>query len=74
MANDTVYGLGSHLQSRDPERARRFASRIRAGQVHINYPAWDGERLSRLQALRQRPGIWRVRPGGVSRDQSHPRL
>ena len=42
MANDTVYGLGSHLQSRDPERARRFASRIRAGQVHINYPAWDG--------------------------------
>jgi aldehyde dehydrogenase (NAD+) len=42
IANDTVYGLGSHLQSRDPERARRFASRIRAGQVHINYPAWDG--------------------------------
>lgn len=43
IANDTVYGLGSHLQSSDPERARRFASRIRAGQVHINYPAWDGQ-------------------------------
>ncbi len=43
IANDTVYGLGAHLQSRDPERARRFASRIRAGQVHINYPAWDGQ-------------------------------
>jgi len=43
IANDTVYGLGSHLQSRDTERARRVASRIRAGQVHINYPAWDGE-------------------------------
>jgi aldehyde dehydrogenase (NAD+) len=43
IANDTVYGLGSHLQSRDPERARRFASRIRAGQVHINYPAWDAQ-------------------------------
>jgi aldehyde dehydrogenase (NAD+) len=42
IANDTVYGLGSHLQSRDPERARRVASRIRAGQVLINYPAWDG--------------------------------
>ena len=42
IANDTVYGLGSHLQSQDPERARRVASRIRAGQVHINYPAWSG--------------------------------
>jgi len=42
LANDTVYGLGSHLQSQDGERARRVASRIRAGQVHINYPAWDG--------------------------------
>ena len=42
LANDTVYGLGAHLQSRDRERARQVASRIRAGQVHINYPAWDG--------------------------------
>ncbi|AMJ60992.1 aldehyde dehydrogenase family protein [Bosea sp. PAMC 26642] len=42
IANDTVYGLGSHVQSADLERARRFAARIRAGQVHINYPAWDG--------------------------------
>jgi aldehyde dehydrogenase (NAD+) len=42
IANDTVYGLGSHLQSQDRERARRVAARIRAGQVHINYPAWSG--------------------------------
>jgi aldehyde dehydrogenase (NAD+) len=42
IANDTVYGLGAHLQSRDHPRAQRFAARIRAGQVHINYPAWDG--------------------------------
>ncbi|AJC83145.1 aldehyde dehydrogenase protein (plasmid) [Rhizobium etli bv. phaseoli str. IE4803] len=42
IANDTVYGLGAHVQSPDPERARRVALRIRAGQVHINYPAWDG--------------------------------
>jgi aldehyde dehydrogenase (NAD+) len=42
IANDTVYGLGAHVQSGDLERARRVASRIRAGQVHINYPAWDG--------------------------------
>jgi aldehyde dehydrogenase (NAD+) len=43
IANDTVYGLGAHVQSRDLDRARRFAGRIRAGQVHINGPAWDGE-------------------------------
>ncbi|MDE2049449.1 MAG: aldehyde dehydrogenase family protein [Gammaproteobacteria bacterium] len=42
IANDTMYGLGAHVQSRDLERARRFALRIRSGQVHINYPAWDG--------------------------------
>ena len=42
IANDTVYGLGAHLQSSDPERARRVARLIRAGQVHINYPAWNG--------------------------------
>jgi aldehyde dehydrogenase (NAD+) len=42
IANDTVYGLAAHVQSGDPARARRFAARIRAGQVLINYPAWDG--------------------------------
>jgi aldehyde dehydrogenase (NAD+) len=42
IANDTVYGLGAHLQSGDPDRARRVAKRIRAGQVHVNYPAWNG--------------------------------
>jgi aldehyde dehydrogenase (NAD+) len=40
IANDTVYGLGAHVQSADLDRARRVASRIRSGQVHINYPAW----------------------------------
>jgi len=42
IANDTVYGLGAHLQCGNAERARRVAGRIRAGQVHINYPAWNG--------------------------------
>jgi aldehyde dehydrogenase (NAD+) len=41
IANDTVYGLGSCVQSRDLAHARRVASRIRAGQVHINYPEWS---------------------------------
>lgn len=40
IANDTVYGLGAHVQSADPARAQAVARRIRSGQVHINYPAW----------------------------------
>lgn len=41
IANDTVYGLGAHVQGADLETARAVAARIRSGQVHINYPAWD---------------------------------
>ncbi|MGF6400411.1 aldehyde dehydrogenase (NAD+) [Pseudomonas frederiksbergensis] len=41
IANDTVYGLGAHVQSQNLDLARAVASRIRAGQVHLNYPAWD---------------------------------
>lgn len=41
IANDTVYGLGAHVQGRDMSVAKDVASRIRSGQVHLNYPAWD---------------------------------
>ncbi|MGY2257924.1 aldehyde dehydrogenase family protein [Pseudomonas sp. SDO55104_S430] len=41
IANDTVYGLGAHVQSQNLDLARAVASRIRAGQVHLNHPAWD---------------------------------
>jgi aldehyde dehydrogenase (NAD+) len=41
IANDSVYGLGGHVQGLDKEAARAVALRIRTGQVHINYPAWD---------------------------------
>jgi aldehyde dehydrogenase (NAD+) len=41
IANDTVYGLGAHVQGADKECARAVAARIRSGQVHLNYPAWD---------------------------------
>jgi aldehyde dehydrogenase (NAD+) len=40
IANDTLYGLSSHVQSADAQHAWQIAQRIRAGQVHINYPAW----------------------------------
>jgi aldehyde dehydrogenase (NAD+) len=41
IANDTVYGLGAHVQGRDLDAARAVAMRIRCGQVHINNPAWS---------------------------------
>lgn len=36
IANDTVYGLAGGVWSSDPERAKRVARRLRAGQVDIN--------------------------------------
>jgi aldehyde dehydrogenase (NAD+) len=41
IANDTVYGLAAYVQSKNLEHARDVASRLRAGQVSINYPEWD---------------------------------
>ncbi|MFM0527166.1 aldehyde dehydrogenase family protein [Paraburkholderia strydomiana] len=41
IANDTVYGLGAHVQGTDKTLMRRVAARIESGQVHLNYPAWD---------------------------------
>lgn len=36
IANDTPYGLSGYVSSGDLERARRVASRMRTGMVHIN--------------------------------------
>ena len=41
MANDSVYGLGAYVQSKNQEHARGVARQLRAGQVHVNYPDWD---------------------------------
>lgn len=41
IANDTVYGLGAHVQGTDLNAVRAVAARIGSGQVHLNYPAWD---------------------------------
>ncbi len=36
IANDTPYGLSGYVSSGDLERARRVASKMRTGMVHIN--------------------------------------
>ncbi|HEY8516317.1 MAG TPA: aldehyde dehydrogenase family protein [Candidatus Binatia bacterium] len=36
IANDTIYGLAGGVWSKDPERAKRVARRMRTGQVDIN--------------------------------------
>jgi aldehyde dehydrogenase (NAD+) len=41
IANDSIFGLGGHVQGTDIDLARSVALRIRTGQVHINHPAWD---------------------------------
>jgi aldehyde dehydrogenase (NAD+) len=41
MANDTLYGLAAYVQSSSLEHARKVAGQMRAGNVHLNYPAGD---------------------------------
>lgn len=41
IANDSIYGLGAHVQGEDIFTTRAVAAKIRSGQVHLNYPAWD---------------------------------
>ncbi|MBI1212228.1 MAG: aldehyde dehydrogenase family protein [Alphaproteobacteria bacterium] len=36
MANDTVYGLSGYVQSGSIDHARKVASRLRTGNVHLN--------------------------------------
>ncbi len=41
IANDTPYGLSGYVSSSSLERARRVASRMRTGMVHINGASLD---------------------------------
>ena len=41
IANDTEYGLGGYVHSKDIEHARAIASRIRAGYISINNAGLD---------------------------------
>lgn len=41
IANGTVYGLSGYVLSRDLDRARRLARRLRTGMVHLNNAPMD---------------------------------
>jgi aldehyde dehydrogenase (NAD+) len=41
IANDTVYGLSGYVYSGDLERARRIATKLRVGMVHLNGASTD---------------------------------
>jgi aldehyde dehydrogenase (NAD+) len=41
IANNSPYGLGGGVWSRDPDHARRFANRMETGQVDINGGAFN---------------------------------
>src|SRR5690606_28853070 len=41
IANDTPFGLAGFVQSKDPQRARKVANRIRAGRVYLTGAPFD---------------------------------
>jgi len=43
VANDTKYGLGGSVYTRDLVRGRRVAAEIEAGMVYINHPTYTYE-------------------------------
>jgi succinate-semialdehyde dehydrogenase/glutarate-semialdehyde dehydrogenase len=45
IANDTPYGLGSYVQTTDPDQALRVADRIEAGMVFVNGVGAEGAEL-----------------------------
>ena len=61
VANDTVYGLGASVWSRDLERAERLARRVQAGFVAINGMVKSDPRLP----------FGGIKKSGVGRELSH---
>ena len=45
LANDSDYGLGGSVFTRDISRGKRVASRIDTGMVFINHPTWTAPEL-----------------------------
>ena len=73
IANDTLYGLGAGLWSRDANTCYRMGRAIKAGRVWTNcYHAVSGPRsLRRIQAVRHGPGEPQDDAGSLPADQEH---
>ncbi len=61
LANDSAFGLGGSLWSRDTERATRLAAQIETGGVFINSPSFSDPRVP----------IGGVKQSGFGRELSH---
>jgi len=61
MANDSEFGLGGSLWSKDLSRAQQLASRIDTGGVFINSPSFSDPRVP----------IGGVKKSGFGRELSH---
>jgi acyl-CoA reductase-like NAD-dependent aldehyde dehydrogenase len=66
-ANDSPYGLGASVWTRDAERGRRIAARLETGSVWLNDHAysfgasqapWGGRRASGLGTIGSRHGLY----------------
>ena len=45
LANDSEFGLGGSVFTRDVARGKRVASRIDTGMVFVNHPTWTTPEL-----------------------------
>jgi len=43
MANDTIYGLGAILYTRDPKKVKKFYEGVQAGTIWVNDPLTDND-------------------------------
>ena len=66
LANDTIYGLGSRIFSKDLNRAKRVASKLNAGTIEIN-------KVSRWRPCNPFGGYKKIRNGARARHCRLPR-
>jgi acyl-CoA reductase-like NAD-dependent aldehyde dehydrogenase len=67
LANDSAFGLGASVWTRDPARARRVAERIEAGMVWVNdygysfgtgQASWGGVKASGFGRTKSKHGLY----------------